>query len=739
MLMGNRRNGKQKRGSALVLVMMFVLIFSLVIAAIMTDVQHQTRQTHRARIMMNSLEGARAALNSVANNVVYMCRTRPPQQLGGVITNLNEIVHEIEPIKPEGMKMVHSSATNKMLTYIRDRGPNDFEYRENVDPNEPWYGYSTAKLDWEIVSYVVEDVETAKTLGFKGMGLRQRVTIDYIPFYQFAIFYAEEMDLHPGPTMNVRGRVHSNGDMYLTTSSGLNFHEKVTAAGNIYRMMKNENGSHASGPVQFLTPLANGQTVWRNMKNPPSPNNGDNYLDHRDDEVWYQASLDRWRERVLDSAHGISPINPPLPSGLEMYDLLRRADESDTQEMKNVKMEYLADIVITGDPGNPSTINGYYQEVDTDGVRTLTEIDSAELNNIVELGLFYDGHQQTIVRTLDIRLDQLDTLSGINWAPANGVVYVSTTPNAATDNWTLSPLNQDPIPVLDDDGTPTFNNTTLAPIVTFEGWMNGGNGSLEQAKDRYMPAVRVIDGTHVPRNNYGGFALYTDRPLYVAGDINTNDKATAVLGGESITVTSTPLWLAELDLGKNDSSDSSNDGIPDTSADRTKTILKNDNPDKPATAVRKAGFSREMGDNWRASRYRWDRGKWYTRSADNITQNIIYLMGNTPTVHDEGHQSGDTDAVLFSGGAHNVMRYLEDWTKIHTLNGSMIILFGGPVAMHKFRCCNHKGYYTPPRRNYNWDSSLKSSEPPPGMPVFIEVNVSDVEVVSYDYADSNAP
>jgi len=734
----------KRRGSALVTVMIFVVIFAFVIAAIMADLAQETRQTHRARTVLNSLEGAKSSLNAMSNNILYVAKTRPPSQLGGVIESLNDVVHTLEPVKPEGMKFVKNSS-NKNLTYIKDRGPNDFEYREINDSNDPWYGYTTAKLDWEVVSYLVEDASPAEMLGFDGMGVRQRVTVDYVPLYQFAIFYDPELELHPGPTMNVRGRVHSNEDMFLQAVRNLYFHERVTCAGGIFRMKENEAGSEQQGTVHYKVPRDGGGSDWKNMRNAPSPHNGDKWFDHRDEEVWYQGALDRYKERVLDEAHGISSIRLPLPPEAEgdMSRMLARSEADESDDMKRVKFEYLAALIITGDPGDPSTIKMYKQEVDSNLNRTLTEVDSSDVANIVETGVFYDGHQQTIVRTLDIKMNALRFLPDFDWADSSGIVYVSTQPSPETDGWTLRDENKDPVPVRDGNGDIVWDTGWRAPQVTSMGWMSDGNGSLSDAKEHYMPAVRVLDAETLPRNADGGFGFYTDRPVYSAGNINTNNRATAVIGGESITVTSTPLWLAELDLGRNGDDEPWSDGVPDTSADGTKSILDDDNPDFPsgASTSRNAnrGYTRNMGNDWRDNDYDWDKGKWWTRPVGNTTTNIIYMMGNTPSIYGEDHERGDTDRDLFSGGAHNVMRYLEDWNRTHTLDGSMIILFESYVAMHKFRCCNSKGYYTPPTRNYNWDESLKSSEPPPGMPVFVDVKSYPMEPVSYEYASENAP
>jgi hypothetical protein len=114
-------------------------------------------------------------------------------------------------------------------------------------------------------------------------------------------------------------------------------------------------------------------------------------------------------------------------------------------------------------------------------------------------------------------------------------------------------------------------------------------------------------------------------------------------------------------------------------------------------------------------------------------------MGNTPSQF-----TPDGKRYTQSGGAHNVIRYLEKWGSgtMHTFLGSIIVLFSSEQATQPWR--NQSGgtffpYYDPPSRNYVWDNSLQNAEPPPGMPVFIDVYDFTVSRVSKQYAMQNRP
>ncbi len=64
-------------------------------------------------------------------------------------------------------------------------------------------------------------------------GVEQYVATESIPLFQFAIFYNEDLEFNPSPSMTVNGRVHSNGNIYFWPQNTLTFTSDVTATGTI--------------------------------------------------------------------------------------------------------------------------------------------------------------------------------------------------------------------------------------------------------------------------------------------------------------------------------------------------------------------------------------------------------------------------------------------------------------------------------------------------------------------------
>ena len=63
--------------------------------------------------------------------------------------------------------------------------------------------------------------------------VQQDIQLAQIPIFQFAIFYAGDMELNGAATLHVRGRVHGNSSLYTGSGSSQYFYEDVTVSGVI--------------------------------------------------------------------------------------------------------------------------------------------------------------------------------------------------------------------------------------------------------------------------------------------------------------------------------------------------------------------------------------------------------------------------------------------------------------------------------------------------------------------------
>jgi len=268
-----------------------------------------------------------------------------------------------------------------------------------------------------------------------------------------------------------------------------------------------------------------------------------------------------------------------------------------------------------------------------------------------------------------------------------------------------------------------------------------------------MPAVRLTSATEVVKNSSNAFTLATDRPLYTVGMVNTTNKATMMLAADSITVCSQKLTLASLTLTKDKNGFATAASVNTATGNTFPPFMTTSSGATPAGAYYDPAAN--------------TAGLTYPNAIDPVSggdsetiTNSIFLIGNAPSVYADATGNiyeKNTDGsfkldyygnkipytqwqtgfkrVEQSGGAHNVLRYLENWgSSYHQFNGSLICLYSSRFAAKSWRNDSGHVYYNPPNRRYYWDSFLQTAVPPPGMPRFMEVEAQPLERISPMYA-----
>ena len=107
------------------------------------------------------------------------------------------------------------------------------------------------------------------------------------------------------------------------------------------------------------------------------------------------------------------------------------------------------------------------------------------------------------------------------------------------------------------------------------------------------------------------------------------------------------------------------------------------------------------------------------------------LTGATPTNKD--------GSARMSGGAHNLVRFLENWGgRSVYLRGSIVALFESRVAREPWKI----DYYGAPNRNWGFNDLFMNGRYPPGTPRVISyrrTDYSDMTKAEYDAAIAALP
>lgn len=181
------------------------------------------------------------------------------------------------------------------------------------------------------------------------------VATESTPVFQFAVFYNSDLEIQPGPSMTLGGRVHANGDMYLGCGNTLTMDTNyVHALGKMYRTRK--DGGLAGGTVnirewvanpydlsepsnfnamlsqsQFLSEGVDSESGYDSNFTEGYDADGDGYLDGPNDWLPFAAgALERWGEpsgygggsghTVLTGEHDLQATSAPNIGSIAMYE-----------------------------------------------------------------------------------------------------------------------------------------------------------------------------------------------------------------------------------------------------------------------------------------------------------------------------------------------------------------------------------------------------------------------------------
>ena len=93
-------------------------------------------------------------------------------------------------------------------------------------------------------------------------------------------------------------------------------------------------------------------------------------------------------------------------------------------------------------------------------------------------------------------------------------------------------------------------------------------------------------------------------------------------------------------------------------------------------------------------------------------------VGQGTVVRQPGWASQDFGT---DGGAHNFLRFIEDWAGTLNYRGSIISFYTSRQGVGTYKCCTN--VYSPPTRGYRFDTEfLDLSLLPPKSPAFRDVN-----------------
>ncbi|MFQ5929834.1 MAG: pilus assembly PilX N-terminal domain-containing protein, partial [Acidobacteriota bacterium] len=237
---------------------------------------------------------------------------------------------------------------------------------------------------------------TARGTSGTEVKMEREVQMALIPVFQFGLFSETDLAYNPGAGFDFGGRVHTNGNLFLWTGSGVTFHSKITAFGEVIRAETSNGLSSVGYTGTVLIPTAPGgcddaQPACRHLEiNEGSKVAGPTSADNTD---WPNISLTTYNGFILNGDTGAKPMTLPFVApGLRAVEMIRRhpAGEDPNSLIGRSRLYNMAQIrvLISDDPTeNPggagvrlANVAPYY----TGGTYGATDTAFAEANTAVD-------------------------------------------------------------------------------------------------------------------------------------------------------------------------------------------------------------------------------------------------------------------------------------------------------------------------------------------------------------------
>lgn len=301
--------------------------------------------------------------------------------------------------------------------------------------------------------------------------VRRLVNVEATPLFQFAVFYNGDLEILPGPNMTIDGRVHTNGNMYLSCGNTLSFNTNyVRAVGKILRHRKDAPGTSAGSveirrwvenpfsstvPAEYVPMYNQSQMAAQGVATTSGYDsnftagldaNGDgSFFGAGDWPPWAPGALHFWGATpvppggdppalssdtftVKDQAHGTQNLLVPSMASTSMFEPVLDGDHV---------WNSASGTYVPSAPGEGTHAKGFFhQEADLslvvmadgtwDAFNGIGVSVKGQLESAVSVGTIYDARQaqgsgqETPVVKVDMEL-----LNASGVFPANGLFYAS--------------------------------------------------------------------------------------------------------------------------------------------------------------------------------------------------------------------------------------------------------------------------------------------------------------------------
>ncbi|GGR26668.1 pilus assembly PilX N-terminal domain-containing protein [Deinococcus ruber] len=382
-----------------------------------------------------------------------------------------------------------------------------------VGPGDVYVGLNYVQYAYQVSSITFDPATNTKVAATLQMKFQSRL----VPLFQFAAFYKDDLEFHPGPAMTLNGRVHTNANLYLNSGLSLDINGKTTATGKIFHWGKDGrdcSGSGNDGTVKFFGTLMQCTGTSNEFTDSQLAIFNKNVQSH-------QQAL---------TVPAMSTLNPDTTGSSELWS---KADLRVVAVKVPVSGTYPQGFRIearqsngTADVNATNALNVCNALPGTKMIDIRAHLGANISSGSTDTTGFWDNREGKWLTVMDVNQTKLmdcihlNALTGAFRNPAGGLLDVNDTTGGGMA-WHFS----------FDDGNAATNGTLASPT----------NYAVEVSSGSCIGITGACTDTSLMQTK--GLTLVTNQPIFVRGNYNDVNKKPAAILADAVNILSTSVVL----------------------------------------------------------------------------------------------------------------------------------------------------------------------------------------------------
>ncbi|HMG05492.1 MAG TPA: hypothetical protein VK581_08525 [Chthoniobacterales bacterium] len=247
-------------------------------------------------------------------------------------------------------------------------------------------------------------------------GVRRSLQLTFVPLFQAAVFYEDDLEIHPGPPMTITGLVHTNKDLEVLAYDKLRFMDDVSYSGN-YRETAPGNWD-GTGSTTYTNPTQ--KPYWKDDLQSDASASMNTQLQKvaRMEPLGTRPATlfnttdanvnnDGFREIIEQPAKGAGNADPPEIAAMRFYNK--------------------ASLKIQVDSSKPSTDPNYIKVLDDKDKNASGAVVAKVKTAILGSMDMYDQREAATIKVTSVDMNKFNDVITQMGGSYNGVIYITDT------------------------------------------------------------------------------------------------------------------------------------------------------------------------------------------------------------------------------------------------------------------------------------------------------------------------